>query len=171
MSETRAVYSARGACAAPEALPSAGVGTATPQKAANRPVQLDLLDGRRKRRNPVVRTSEHVEQVTLMRWAALHERRWPALRLLHAVPNGGHRFKAVAVAMKAEGVKRGVPDLDLPVARGPWHGLRIELKAKGGRLTREQATWIKLFRAAGYRAEVCTGWEAARDLILEYLHT
>jgi hypothetical protein len=138
-------------------------------RAAYRPTQLDMLDGRRKRRAPKLRTPEHVEQVTLMQWARLHERRYPELALLHAVPNGGHRHVAVARAMKAEGVKAGVPDLDLPVARGPWHGLRIEMKAKGGRATPEQRRWIDSLRAQGYRAEVCTGWEAARDLILEYL--
>jgi hypothetical protein len=171
MSETRAVYCARGGPDAPEALPSHGSRSAKPQKGGNRPVQLDLLDGRRKRRNPAIRTSEHVEQVTLMRWAALQERRYPELRLLHAVPNGGARHKAVAAAMRAEGVRRGVPDLDLPVARGQWHGLRIELKAKGGRLTPEQTQWLADLTAEGYRAEVCTGWESARELILEYLHT
>jgi hypothetical protein len=171
MSETRAVYSARGACAAPEALPSAGVGTATPQKAANRPVQLDLLDGRRKRRNPVVRKAEELHQVALMQWAAAQERIYPQLRLLYHVPNGGKRSPATGARLKHMGLKSGVPDLDLPVARGPWHGLRIELKAKGGRLDPEQKQWLAALVAEGYRAEVCTGWEAARDLILEYLHT
>ena len=31
--------------------------------------QLDLLDGRRKKRPPRVRTPEHLEQVALMQWA------------------------------------------------------------------------------------------------------
>ena len=106
-----------------------------------------------------------------MRWATLHERRWPELALLHAVPNGGHRHPAVASAMKAEGVKRGVPDLDLPVPRGRWHGLRIEMKAKGGRLAPEQRWWIEKLHEQGYRAVMCVGWEAARDTILDYLDT
>ncbi len=68
--------------------------------------QLDLLDGRRKRRAPRVRTPEHLEQVALMQWASLPTslKRYPELELLHAVPNGGHRFISVAKAMKAEGV-------------------------------------------------------------------
>lgn len=169
MSETRAAYSARGARDAPEALPSHVAGSATPQKAGNRPVQLDLLDGRRKKSNPIVRTSEHVEQVTLMRWAALQERRYPELALLYHIPNGEYRAKATAARLKQAGVRSGIPDLDLPVARGPWHGLRIELKAKGGRTSPEQAQWIEALTAEGYLARVCVGWEAARDLILEYL--
>jgi hypothetical protein len=133
------------------------------------PVQLDLLDGRRKRRNPKPRVSEHAEQVALMQWARLHERRYPDLALLHAIPNGGWRHPAVAAGLKREGVKPGVPDLDLPAPRGQWHGLRIELKAAKGILSDAQTWWIEQLRARGYRAEVCRGWEAARDVIVDYL--
>lgn len=170
MTEPQAAYRARRASRATEAAPSAGGSPATPQRAGNRPTQLDLLDGRRKKRNPLTRTPEHLEQVTLMRWAALHERRYPELRLLYHIPNGEYRPKATAARLKDAGCKSGVPDLDLPVARGPWHGLRIELKAKGGRTSSAQAQWIKDLNAEGYLARVCTGWTAARDLILEYLH-
>ena len=174
MTEPQAPYRARRASRAEKASHPGTQKPATPQKAVltlSGPIQLDLLDGRRKRRNPHARTSEHVEQVTLMRWAALHERKWPELRLLHAVPNGGARHKAVAAAMKAEGVKPGVPDLDLPVARGGWHGLRIELKAKGGKVSPHQAQWIADLSAEGYCVAVCVGWEAARDVLMEYLGT
>ena len=121
------------------------------------------------RKTAFPRVSEHVEQATLIRWAALHEKRWPELRLLHAIPNGEHRSKIAGSRLKAEGVRRGVPDLDLPVARNGWHGLRIELKAQGGRVKPEQRQWLADLVAEGYRAEVCVGWESARDLILEYL--
>lgn len=133
--------------------------------------QLDLLDGRRKKRNPRVRTPEHLEQVALMQWASLPAvlKRHPELHLLHAVPNGGHRFPAVAKAMKEEGVKAGVPDLDLPVPRGEFVGLRIELKARGGRLQPAQSWWLQHLAAHGHQAMVCVGWEAAREAILAYL--
>ena len=133
--------------------------------------QLDLLDGRRKRRAPAVRTPEHLEQAALMTWASLPHvlRRYPDLALLHAVPNGGHRHIAVARAMKAEGVRPGVPDLDLPVARGGFIGLRIEMKAKGGRLSPEQVRWIDALAAAGHRCHVCYGWEEARERVEGYL--
>lgn len=135
----------------------------------NVPVQLDMLDGRRTRRNARPRVSEHAEQVTLMQWARLHERQYPDLALLHAIPNGGWRHVNVAKGLKAEGVKAGVPDLDLPAPRGIWHGLRIELKSAGGVLSDAQSWWIEQLRARGYRTEICRGWEAARDVILEYL--
>ena len=79
------------------------------------------------------REIEGAEQATLMDWAALMAGRWPELQLLFHVPNGGARGKAEAARMKRQGVKAGVPDLMLPVARGGYHGLFLEMKAALGR--------------------------------------
>jgi hypothetical protein len=113
--------------------------------------------------------NEHLEQVALIRWADAQRATKPMLGLLLAIPNGGHRHPATAGKLKAEGVRRGVPDLFLPVPAGDRHGLWIELKAKGGRPTPEQRAWIEALRSLGYRAEVCVGWEAAKGVIEEYL--
>lgn len=72
--------------------------------------------------------TESVEQQCLFRWAAFQSGKYPELKLLYHVPNGGSRKKSEAGRFKAEGVKAGVPDLCLPVARGGYHGLYIELK-------------------------------------------
>ena len=45
------------------------------------------------------------------------------------IPNGGSRNKLEASNLKKQGVKAGVPDLFLPVGRGSYHGLFIELKS------------------------------------------
>ena len=113
--------------------------------------------------------NEHAEQAALFSWAEFARDRYPELALMFAIPNGGHRHKAVAARMKAEGVKRGVPDICLPVPRGIWHGLYIELKTSTGRVSREQRRWIALLITQGYRADVCRGWQQARQLIEEYL--
>ncbi len=120
-------------------------------------------------RRRVVHESEHAEQAALFRWAEFARARLPELALLYAVPNGGHRHKATAARLKAEGVKRGVPDLCLPVARGGAHGLYIELKTERGKTTPEQLGWIRALRRQGYAAEVCHGWESARSMIEHYL--
>lgn len=115
--------------------------------------------------------SEHQEQKALFGWAELAQGRWPDLALLYAIPNGGHRHKAVAARMKAEGVKRGVPDICLPVARGVHHGLYIELKTGKGTASPQQRDWLQRLQAQGYRVAICRGWEAARAFIEEYLST
>jgi hypothetical protein len=115
------------------------------------------------------RRTEHAEAVALMKAVRYAEGKHPELRLLFAVPNGGDRHPAVAAKMKAEGVKAGVPDYLLPVARGGFHGLAIELKTATGSPSREQRQWIADLRAQGYRADVCKGWLQAFNTITDYL--
>lgn len=92
------------------------------------------------------------------------------LNLLYHVPNGGSRHKAEAGRLRAEGVKAGVPDLCLPVARGQYHGLYIELKRqRGGRTSDHQSEWLDALSAQGYKAALCYGWEQAAGTIIEYL--
>lgn len=113
--------------------------------------------------------SEHQEQVALFEWAALAVATHPELRLLHAIPNGGARHPAVAAKLKAEGVKPGVPDVCLPVPRGRWHGLYVEMKSQSGRLRDSQREFGELLSIQGYRVVVCLSWDEARNQILEYL--
>lgn len=95
---------------------------------------------------------------------------YPELAYLYAVPNGGFRHKVVAAKMKAQGVKAGVLDFNLDVARGGYHGLRIELKRRiGGQVSDAQKVWISWLNSQGYLAVVCRGWEEARDRLIDYL--
>ena len=87
--------------------------------------------------------TEHEEQVALMRLVEMHKGRWPELGMLFHIPNGGNRNIITAKKLKAEGVKKGVPDLCLPIPRGEHHGLFVELKKqKGGTTSPEQKAWI-----------------------------
>lgn len=94
----------------------------------------------------------------------------PELALLYHVPNGGSRNKIEAARLRAQGVKSGVPDLCLPVARGGNHGLYIELKRqRGGRISEEQVRWIDGLLEQGYAAAICKGWQEAASVIIDYL--
>ncbi len=116
-----------------------------------------------------MKQDEHREQVFLFSWAAWAATERPELALMFAVPNGGRRDAVTGKRLKDEGVKPGVPDIILPVARGEYHGLFIELKAGAGRPSAEQRGWLAALTAQGYRAEVCHGATAARALIEAYL--
>lgn len=121
------------------------------------------------------RHPEDAHQATLMEWAGLAAGSMPDLAYLVHVPNGGKRGMLEAARLKKQGVKAGYPDLLLDVARGGYHGLRIELKATRAELGRtpqvqpSQRAWIERLAGQGYRAVVCEGWEAARDELLFYL--
>ena len=111
------------------------------------------------------------EQTWLFQWAwGAAALKWPELMLMYAIPNGGSRHKTEAARLKAQGVNPGIPDICLPVARGGYHGLYIELKRrKGGRTSEKQDEKIPLLRAQGYRVEVCLGFQRAADVIEEYM--
>ena len=123
--------------------------------------------------NPPVIPLEEIEQEHVFLWASMEERAYPELAMLYAIPNGGKRAIKTAVALKKQGVKRGVPDMCLPVARGGYHGLYIELKRqKGGTVSDEQREWIAALNTQGYKAIICHGAEEAIEQIRGYLcHT
>jgi len=112
--------------------------------------------------------SEYAEQVALMMWAA--SSKIPELKWLVAIPNGEYRNKATAGKLKAMGVRAGMPDLFLAIARHPYPGLWIELKKlKGGKVSPDQVIWLEHLERQGYKTYVCYGWIEARDAILKYL--
>jgi hypothetical protein len=114
--------------------------------------------------------TESQEQQMLFKWAQLQTGKYPELKLLFHVPNGGSRKKSEAGRFKAEGVKAGVPDICLPVARGNYHGLYVELKRQKRSTTSDvQKDWIQDLSAQGYFAVVCKGWEKAAEAIIQYL--
>ena len=113
--------------------------------------------------------TEHAEQVAVFAWAALNFQKYAELRLMFAIPNGGLRNKITAANLKAEGVRSGVPDIFLPVSRGPWHGLFIEMKKQGGRVEPDQEKYMVAVRTQGYGASVCVGWQKAVQVLIQYL--
>lgn len=116
--------------------------------------------------------TEAQEQATLFEWAAYAAKKHPELALMFHIPNEGKRSGRTGAGLIRQGLKRGVPDVFLPVARGGKHGLFIEMKrVKGGTVSQEQREWREKLRAQGYAAEICFGWEAAAAVIRKYLDT
>ena len=112
--------------------------------------------------------TESAEQKALFEWAIWQVNRYPGLELMHHIPNGGLRSKSEAARFKREGVKAGIPDIFLPVPRGKYHGLYIELKRIGGSLSSIQEKMILQLEAQGYCVVVCYGFDAAAFAITEY---
>jgi hypothetical protein len=121
---------------------------------------------------------EHQHQVALIHWAR-HVQLKKASDVkpgstiadyLLAIPNGGKRSSAREGArLRAEGVKPGVSDLLLPLRRGGYAGLWLEMKAPGKRPSKDQSDWIDRMNAAGYHATWCDDWEDAAKVITDYL--
>lgn len=113
--------------------------------------------------------TEDEEQAYIVSWAKINESRYPELKLLYHIPNEGKRSGREGARMKRLGLRRGVSDLCLPVARCGFHGLYIELKAQDGKPTIEQNEFIKDVLGQGYYARVCFGADEAVMVIEDYL--
>lgn len=127
----------------------------------------------RKRRN----SGEELAQKAVIEWG-----RWmriprardiePGARVtdyLFAIPNGGSRNRAEAARMKAGGIKAGVWDLMLPVARNGYHGLWVEMKHGKNGLTDKQTEWGDRMRLAGYKTVKAWSARQAQEAIADYL--
>ena len=113
---------------------------------------------------------EATEQENVIQWCMYHERQYPELKLIFHVPNGGSRNKLEASNLKCQGVKAGVPDLVLPVPRGQYHGLFIEMKYGKNKVQDSQKVWLSELEEQGYCTAVCYGAEAAVELIERYMN-
>lgn len=124
--------------------------------------------------NGEVRTEDR-HQAAVFEWAALNEKALPELDVMFHPANEGKRSPRYGAQKKREGLKRGVPDILLPVPnKKGFVGLAIELKRidKNGRKTKvrpEQDRWLGRLRAYHWRTEVCYSAAEAIDTILDYL--
>lgn len=110
--------------------------------------------------------TEKDEQIALFDWA---QYRTDLQRMFH-IPNEGRRTVQHVMSLKRLGMKPGVPDIFLPVARGGYHGLFIEMKRRiGGRLSPEQKDWQVALLEEGYAVAVCKGFEDAKETIDWYM--
>lgn len=114
--------------------------------------------------------TEHAIQAGFVSGCRVFEKQWPELALGFAVPNGGLRNRATAGKLRAEGVRPGVPDWMLPVARRGYNGMAIEFKRPDGSLSEAQAEYIPKLIAAGWYVRIHTDCGDALADVLLYLN-
>ena len=115
-------------------------------------------------------TESRIQQ-NLIRWWGLFHRRLGVIdeRLLLAFPLQGARSPRNGARMKAEGMRRGTPDLLLAVARSGMHGLFIELKTETGRVSPFQESLLISLQNQHYSAVLVRGFDQATTVIELYL--
>lgn len=113
--------------------------------------------------------SEDTEQINVVSWANWNANRYPELRWLFHVPNGGSRNKQEAVKFKQMGVKAGVSDLCLPYPKGIYCGLFIEMKYGNNRQRDTQKEFLAAMATAGHFVATCYSAEEAIKVLEEYL--
>ena len=110
--------------------------------------------------------TEHEEQVEFVTWFKYF---YPEY-LIMSIPNGSNKSRSAAAKFNAEGLLAGAPDLFVPVARGGYHGLFIEMKRLyGGVVSERQKAAIAELRKAGYCCLICPGADTAKIVTREYM--
>lgn len=115
--------------------------------------------------------NEDKEQMTLIKWTQQPAIRkaYPCLKLLFHIPNERKCSPQQGKILKLMGVKKGVPDLFLPVPIGKYSGLWIEMKTENGKPLEEQMWWQTELTKQGYMAVICYGWIMASRTITDYM--
>ena len=112
---------------------------------------------------PICPTEEE-EQCILVAW--LNKKCIPH----YHIPNGGYRHFFEGCKFKRLGVQSGIPDLHIPRARSPYHGLFLELKRQtNSNVSQSQAHWLNLLKNEGYFVSIAYGAQDGIRIIQEYL--
>ena len=115
------------------------------------------------------RSSEHQEQsrffAVIRRMAETDSR----LQGAFAIPNGFLDTKGKRIRAWEEGILSGVPDVFIPWPSKGHHGLFLEFKAQGGRVTKAQEDFLNLVRPRGYKAQVVYGLREGLQALKDYL--
>lgn len=129
---------------------------------------------------------ESIMQCALLKWWGLNCRVLGAPELaLFSIPNGGGRSgPIIGSILRAEGLRKGAPDLFLAVAeeysvfdpmadnsysKQHHHGLFLELKRKEGVVSPEQEMFHEMLRGQGYKVVVCRELQDCINQVTSYL--
>jgi len=116
--------------------------------------------------------SEEKHQEAVFAWAEIMMRRRPELKDLEGSMNGIKLFShgQIKKIKRLGGLKKGRPDIHLPVPRGGYAALFIELKkVYGGRESDDQKEYGKRLKSYGNYYAVCNGSDEAISMIIKYL--
>lgn len=120
-------------------------------------------------------------------WCALQANAIPELKLIYHVPNGGARphrervkrdgsvvrYSVEAQKLQKMGVKKGVLDYHLPLARtfeGSLKiGLWIEFKSRNRQMSPEQISFASALEQHGHQIVLVRDWETARKVVVNYI--
>lgn len=127
--------------------------------------------------------TEHQEQKVYVEWFKTQFPKYE--EAIFSNPNGMHisgdsskglsKKTVIAAKMrkyKKEGFKKGVSDIQIPIPRGGYHGLWVEMKRSDKTakdLSEEQMRHIILMRNLGHKAEWAAGAEEAIRITKEYM--
>lgn len=114
--------------------------------------------------------TELTEQQAVIEWCEWMSAQYPELKTIYHITNEGKRSKSQGAALVAAGLKKGVPDLCLPVSRGGYNALYIEMKKSWKEhCTKEQQEFQILLAEQGNFCCVAHGFDEVKEYIERYI--
>lgn len=111
-------------------------------------------------------------QSDLFKWISIKANSNPLYQMIYANGNESGKVNPIFRFKRArEGVKKGIPDITIPIAKHGFHGAYIEVKTKKGTPSKDQIWWIEQLQEQGYFAKIIktNNWCEISDLITWYL--
>lgn len=109
-------------------------------------------------------------QCSCVLWFDLTYRTKFNTKLLFAIPNDGKRTKGEGDNARKRGMRAGILDMMLAIARKGYHGMFIEMKFGKGKTSEFQDEMIEEFKNQGYKVVICYTFEEFEKEITEYLN-
>lgn len=110
----------------------------------------------------------HIQQA-IVKWARFQACTLPELQLLYAVPNGANVSTPNRIRLVAEGLRKGIPDLHLPIARGEFNSLYIEVKTEKGKLSKDQEEMFNQLELFGNKVVIVRSLFQGIHVLTTYL--
>lgn len=110
--------------------------------------------------------SEHQIQCAYFDWVRIA---YPHCKLIYAVPNGSSKSMPAALKFKREGLTPGMPDINIDIARGEYHGMRIEFKSRHGFVNDQQKFVHAQLADAGFWVVIARSTEEGIQATRAYL--
>lgn len=107
--------------------------------------------------------TETSEQIVVIEWCDLM-----SIPAVH-IPNEGKRSVVYGAQLKRMGMRKGFPDIFIPVARAGYHGLFVEMKWGKNKTTTDQEEWLRTLSDQGYACTVVYSADDAIRQIKRYL--
>lgn len=112
---------------------------------------------------------EESEQTLFFDYCRAMSSRHPAYSLAFHIGNERKASIQRRMAMKRAGVRKGVPDICVPVSNDKYHSLYIEMKIKPNKVSPEQSEFLRHLNACGNYAVVAWSGSEAIELLEKYL--
>lgn len=112
---------------------------------------------------------EEQEMIAFFDYCRAKAKRHPAYALAFHIPNERKASVARRMTLKRAGVRKGIPDICVPVSCGGYHALFIEMKVKPNRPSPEQIELLEHLNAAGNYARLAWSSKEAIEILDKYI--